>query len=277
MLLSVYHLTEYRYPEAAQDSFNEVWIHPLDDYRQGVLEFSLETFPFALIRVRNDYFNNQVHNFQLVNPHRSLRVEMKAKVITYQAPIPVPVFLTDVKPLVGRFFESLGPTTRIPLKHDWINLVGFRFPHYTENLHDYLMELTAHIFEKFQYESGSTHVDTGLLAFVELGRGVCQDFAQAMLAVLRTIGVPCRYVSGYLATGVGCTGTHAWVDVFLPGSGWAGYDPTNNCFVDERYVKVAHGRDYDDCPPLKGLRRGGGTEKLTVTVEVDILEPTLIQ
>lgn len=275
MLLSVYHLTEYTYPDEARDSFNEIWLYPVDDARQGLLEFRLNLSPESMPRSRQDYFGNRVHDFHVLKAHKALRVEMQAKVVTFPTPWPSPVRIEMLRDLAGRFFEYLAPTPRIPLHHNWPELLAARRPGPKDDLHMYLLELTALLNGAFTYNTGSTQVDTPLIRFVEGRAGVCQDYAQAMLAVLRSVGIPARYVSGYLSTGVGSEGSHAWVEAFVPGSGWLGYDPTNNSIVTEGYVKKAHGRDYDDCPPLKGLRRGGGREHLGVQVRVEPLNPTL--
>lgn len=272
MLLSVYHLTEYHYPDEARDSFNELWLYPVDDHRQGLLEFRLNLAPESMPRSRQDYFQNRVYDFHVTKPHRSLRVEMQAKVTTFAVPRPNPIAIGVLKDLEARFFEYLAPTPRVPLHHNWPELLGFRRPGPREDLPSYLLEATEHLHRLFSYDTRATRVDTPLLKFVEGRAGVCQDYAQAMLALLRSGGIPARYVSGYLATGVGSEGSHAWLEVFVPGSGWVGYDPTNNSLVTEQYVKKAHGRDYDDCPPLKGLRRGGGKEQLNVLVKVKALE-----
>ncbi len=269
MLLSVYHLTEYYYPDEARDSFNEIWLYPVDDHRQGLLEFRLNLLPESMPRSRQDYFGNRVHDFHVLKPHKSLQVEMQAKVVTFSTPWPNPTRIEILRDLTGRFFEYLAPTPRIPLHHNWLELLSVRRPDPKEDLHMYLLELTAHLYHSFAYNTQATQVDTPLIRFVEGRAGVCQDYAQAMLAVLRSVGIPARYVSGYLSTGVGSEGSHAWIEAFLPGSGWLGYDPTNNSIVTEGYVKKAHGRDYDDCPPLKGLRRGGGKERLKVVVRVE--------
>lgn len=271
MLLSVYHLTEYAYPEEARDSFNEVWLYPVDDHRQGLLEFRLGLSPDTMPRSRQDYFQNRVYDFHVTKLHRQLRVEMQARVSTFSVPRPNPVAVDLLSPLQARFFEYLAPTPRIPLHHNWLELLQARRPHLREDLHGYLLELTDHLNRLLFYDTKATQVDTPLIQFAEARAGVCQDYAQAMLAVLRTVGIPARYVSGYLATGVGSEGSHAWIEAFVPGSGWYGYDPTNNSVVSEQYVKTAHGRDYDDCPPLKGLRRGGGRESLNVLVKVETL------
>lgn len=272
MLLTVYHLTEYFYPDEARDSFNELWLYPVDDHRQGLLEFRLNVEPSSIPRSRQDYFHNRVYDLHVTRPHKQLRVEVQAKVITFAVPSPNAVAVQVLSSLEARFFEYLAPTPRVPLHFQWLELLKLRRPNPREDLHGYLLEVTEHLSRIFNYEAKATQVDTPLIKFVEGRAGVCQDYAQAMLAVLRSVGIPARYVSGYLATGVGSEGSHAWIEAFVPGSGWCGYDPTNNSIITEQYVKKAHGRDYDDCPPLKGLRRGGGKESLNVLVKVESLQ-----
>ena len=139
----------------------------------------------------------------------------------------------------------------------------------------YLLDLTVHLKARLTYRSNSTTVDTTLQDFANTQTGVCQDFAHAMLAICRSVGIPSRYVSGYVHSNpggnedmIGSEGSHAWVEVFLPGSGWVGYDPTNGCIINEAHAKLAVGRDYDDVPPTSGLRRGGGRGGLHVDVKV---------
>ena len=266
--LEIYHLTEYHYPEEARDSFNEVWLYPVDNHRQGLLDFRLEIEPACLPRSRKDYFYNRVHDFHVLGGHQRLRVEVKATVLTFPTPAPQVVQVEALGALKARFFEFLAPTPRVPLQHNWVELMEFRPPKSSEDLGGYLEQATAHLHQRFRYDSRATEVGTPLLRFVEQRAGVCQDYAQAMLALLRSVGIPCRYVSGYLHTGVGAEGSHAWIEAFIPGSGWVGFDPTNDSLITEAYIKKAHGRDYDDCPPLKGLRRGGGKEQLEVVVKV---------
>jgi transglutaminase-like putative cysteine protease len=275
VLLRVYHLTEYFYPEEARDSFNELWLYPVDDHRQGLLEFRLDIAPDSVPRSRQDYFHNRVYDFHVTRPHTQLRVETQATVVTFAVPKPSAVAVQVLSNLEARFFEFLAPTPRVPLHYNWLELLGLRRPDPREDLNHYLLEVTEHLYRILNYDTRATQVDTRLIEFVEGRAGVCQDYAQAMLAVLRSVGIPARYVSGYLATGVGSEGSHAWIEAFVPGSGWCGYDPTNNSIITEQYVKKAHGRDYDDCPPLKGLRRGGGKESLNVLVKVESLQTPL--
>jgi len=171
-----------------------------------------------------------------------------------------------------RFFDFLAPTRRVPLDHDWAAAMQAPALPSDGDVVDYLSRFTRHLHEFFTYRQDVTEIDTPLSAFVEAGVGVCQDYTHAMLAVCRMLGIPSRYVSGYLETAPGRTlgadASHAWVEAYLPGSGWMGFDPTNGTTVGQSYVKVGHGRDYDDVPPVKGLRRGGGTENLRVAVSV---------
>jgi len=226
--LGVVHVTEYRYPEPAWDSFNEVRLSPTDDHAQSLLSFELELSPEATVRSHLDYYGNRAHQFHIAEAHRRLAIEARSSVVTYPRPAPVEVAADSLAELKPRFFEFLAPTRRVPLEP--------------------------------------------MAEFVRARAGVCQDYTHVMLALCRRIGIPARYVSGYLETGAGLTlgsdASHAWIEAYLPGSGWVGFDPTNGTLVEQTYVKVGHGRDYDDVPPVKGLRRGGGTESLRVAVRV---------
>lgn len=270
--LSVAHLTEYRYPEPAWDSFNEVRLFPIDDEGQSLLSFGLELTPDATVRNHVDYYGNRVHQFHIAEPHRRLAIQARSSVVTYPRPAPIPVAAESLGELRPRFFDFLAPTRRVPLDRDWA--VAMRAPALPPDgdVVDYLSRLTRHLHGFFTYRQDVTEIDTSLAAFVEAGVGVCQDYTHAMLAVCRMLGIPSRYVSGYLETAPGRTlgadASHAWVEGYLPGSGWVGFDPTNGVMVGQSYVKVGHGRDYDDVPPVKGLRRGGGSESLRVAVSV---------
>jgi transglutaminase-like putative cysteine protease len=118
-----------------------------------------------------------------------------------------------------------------------------------------------------KYEANSTHVHTHMSEVLRDRRGVCQDFAHLLIGLCRAMKIPARYVSGYLATEA-ASATHAWVEVFIPGHGWRGLDPTHNCQIGEAYVKIGNGRDYGDVPPISGHYRG--TREHTMTVDVKI-------
>jgi transglutaminase-like putative cysteine protease len=270
--LKVAHLTEYRYPEPAWDSFNEVRLFPADDHCQSLLSFALELSPDATVRSHDDYYGNRVHQFHIPEAHRKLVIQSRSSVVTYHRPAPIPVSADSLPELRPRFFEFLAPTRRVPLDRDWAATMGAPMLSPDGDLVDYLSSLTRHLHGFFTYRQEVTKIDTPIEDFVRSGVGVCQDYTHAMLAVCRMLGIPSRYASGYLETApgrnLGSDASHAWVEAYLPGSGWVGFDPTNGTIVGQTYVKVGHGRDYDDVPPVKGLRRGGGTESLRVAVSV---------
>jgi transglutaminase-like putative cysteine protease len=275
MLLTIEHLTEYRYPEPAHDSFNELHLQPTDDYRQTLLSFDLELEPHTPLRSHLDYFGNPTHHFHLAHSHTLLRVRATAKVSTYMIPQPQPTQAAILPELRHRFFEYLAPTRRVPLNQDWLEPFAVRPLRHEDELVGYLQDLTQHLKHTLTYRPTSTDVNTPLADFARTRTGVCQDYAHAMLAICRSEGIPARYVSGYVhsnpggdETLIGTEGSHAWVEAFLPGSGWVGYDPTNGCLISQAHIKIGVGRDYDDVPPFRGLRRGGGRETLHVGVTV---------
>lgn len=275
MRLAVTHATEYRYDAPAWDSFNEMKLRPADDYRQTMLSFEISIEPQPPIRSHVDYYGNVTHHFHLPGHHERLRIETRSVVATYPVPEPHPVPARILPDLRHRFFEFLAPTERVPLDHDWFEAFGALYLTPDAELTSYLRELTGYLQSRFAYRSNTTDVDTPLAEFAQHATGVCQDYTHAMLALCRAAGIPARYVSGYVHPNphaeerfVGSEGSHAWLEAFLPGNGWVGYDPTNGRPVSEAHVKVAVGRDYDDVAPLRGLRRGGGRSELSVEVRV---------
>ena len=276
MNLDVTHITEYHYSEPAWDSFNELWLRPADDYRQTLLAFELSISPKAPVRSRKDYYDNLIHHFHLPNNHTELRIAAHSKVMTYPTPAPLAVSARTLPELRHRFFEYLAPTKRVPMNHNWPQAFGALPLKEDDNLVTYLSNLNMYLNRHFIYKPNATRVDTPLVTFAQNSTGVCQDFAHAMLALCRTANIPARYVSGYIhsnpnaldETLIGAAASHAWIEAFLPGSGWVGFDPTNGCQITEAHVKIGVGRDYDDLPPVRGLRRGGGDSTLDVEVNV---------
>lgn len=275
MRLAVTHSTEYRYDTLAWDSFNELRLRPADDYRQTMLSFEMDVDPRPTLRNHLDYYGNLTHHFHLPGQHDRLKVTSRSVVVTYPVPTPLPVPASVLPDLRHRFFEFLAPTERVPLDRDWFEIFGALYLTPEGDLASYLDALTTYLQNRFTYRSNTTDVDTPLTEFSVHGTGVCQDFAHAMLALCRQAGIPTRYVSGYVHPNphgeehlLGSEGSHAWLEAFLPGSGWVGYDPTNGRPVGEAHVKVAVGRDYDDVAPLRGLRRGGGASEMQVDVRV---------
>jgi transglutaminase-like putative cysteine protease len=280
MLLSIEHATAYAYDGQAWDSFNELRLQPADDYRQTLLHFDVTVDPEASVRTRRDYYDNTVHHFHLPGRHPRMELRARSVVSTYGIPTPQVVPSELLPELRHRFFEYLSPTDRVPLNDDWLGIFGSVAIRPGDDVVTWITDLTAHLRRRLAYQSESTTVDTPLADFAKTQVGVCQDFAHAMLAICRSVGIPSRYVSGYVHANpsgdeamIGAEGSHAWVEVYLPGSGWIGFDPTNGCIINQAHVKLAVGRDYDDVPPVRGLRRGATTESLTVEVAVRHTDP----
>jgi transglutaminase-like putative cysteine protease len=265
-------LTEYVYPEPAWDSFNELRLQPADDAHQRLVSFELRLEPDMPVTTHHDYFGTQVHHFHARAPHLELRIETESLVDTRPGPLVAPTPAGALRQLRGD--EFLSASVRVPLDPDWAGLLGWAALSPDQDLVAYLDGLTTHLHGRFSYAPGATEVDTPLTDFVAAGRGVCQDYAHAMLGVCRQQGVPARYVSGYVYAGanyVGAEATHAWVEAWLPAPDdrpglWLGLDPTNDCRIGESHVKIGHGRDFSDVSPVRGLRRGGGRERLDVSV-----------
>lgn len=139
------------------------------------------------------------------------------------------------------------------------------------NLLDNLMALNSWVYSEIKYTPGFTHVDSALDEVLTWRKGVCQDFAHLFVGIARSYGIPARYVSGYLHQGQGFMGDaqmHAWVEAYVPEIGWIGFDPTNNILAATDHIKVCHGRDYEDCAPLKGVVFGPGTNTSVHKVQV---------
>ena len=172
-------------------------------------------------------------------------------------------------------FLKTTPTTVLPVGY----VLPFKFQE-NISIFDNLNRLNAWIFDQFKFKPEVTQINTNLSEILEHKHGVCQDFTHLFCALARENGVPTRYVSGYLHQGIGYLGDsqmHAWTESFVPGAGWVGFDPTNNLLAAENHIKVAHGKDYADCPPIKGVvyTTGGNTTKYSV--EVRALKDTMSQ
>jgi transglutaminase-like putative cysteine protease len=138
-------------------------------------------------------------------------------------------------------------------------------------IYEFLQELNQHVYHLLEFDPEPTHVHTTVSEVMGLGRGVCQDYTHLFIAVARQNRIPCRYVSGYLNQGgslVGSAQMHAWAEAYVPGYGWQGFDPTNNLLADINHIKTAHGTDYSDCSPLKGMLKTSGGHKTTYGVKV---------
>ena len=279
MKFSVRHTTRYTYSTPVWESFNDAHLCPVSDDFQRCESFGLEVTPESPSVLRRlDFYINQVHHFEVVEPHDSLEVVADSVVETFadmrDFSVPCPSSLLHGLDRDERYYDYLASSPRISLvpmiEHEAKDLIDRSC-----DLQRQVEQVMAFIFGNFQYAPGSTHVESDVAHVFEQKRGVCQDFAHMMIALCRVIGIPARYVSGYFFVEKAVIGgvddntaSHAWLECFLPGIGWVGYDPTHNRRVDETYIKVAIGRDYVDVRPLAGTFRGAAVADMEVSVKV---------
>lgn len=282
MRLEICHITRYRYGSSASDSVNELRLAPRTDERQACYHHTLTIEPNVSLFSYEDYFGNRVHFFTANEPHRELVITSSSTVVTRDAPFKRSVTADPAaewakvrsEAFVNANAEYLLPTAYVSFHPDvaaYAKGIGGE----EGGVYAFVLEAARRIYEDFEYKPQSTVVQTTSDELIGLGAGVCQDFAHLMLSACRIRGVAARYVSGYhyVADLQGRDAdfeqaSHAWVEAYIPGAGWQGFDPTNNGLVDWRYIKLAHGRDYLDIVPVKGIYRGTGEQELQVQVDV---------
>ena len=275
--LQVLHRTIFSYFAPVVDSVNTLHLEPRTFPFQSTISANIRVLPAIRVRRFSDLFQNITHHFEILNAHQRLEVESRLKV--YNLPLLIPekamlatkVDLADssVRERMWQFLQESHYVSR----HAEIWRQAIDLSQGLESIHEIALAFMEWIHFNFIYQAGVTEVNTHLEQAFSLRAGVCQDFTHVMLGLCRSIGIPARYASGYLYNGpqdilVGAQGSHAWCEVYLPDVGWIGYDPTNNTLADERYVKVAVGRDYEDVAPIKGIYRG--TAHCTMTVDVSV-------
>lgn len=291
------HDTEYCYAYSVTSARHRAHLIPMSHADQRVEHCTLTVNqPLSESSEGTDFFGNQYREFSIQTPHRLLdvRVNMKVAVRAPQWPDASPEWTG--KSLARRTFDPadqrgtefalncapyLVDSPMIPAlaeasiwARDHINRSG-------APLHEQLLAMTYALHQEFIFDPDATTVDTPLRTVFEHKRGVCQDFSHAMIGALRSLGIPARYVSGYILTHppegqprlVGADATHAWVEAWCPGHGWLGLDPTNGKAVTDEFVTLACGRDFGDVIPLRGVVIGGGEHSLDVSVTVTPKSP----
>jgi transglutaminase-like putative cysteine protease len=285
----VTHRTEYRYEADVSDSYGQLHLLPrnLPGQRCHTAEVLVDPIPDDY-RERVDYFGNRVSYLAIHRPHRALTVTATSIVAVEDRPSGLTLF--DDEPWeqardAVRDGHGLDPLDAVqyvldsPLVESSGTFAEYAATTFTPGrpLLDAVTEICDRIHTEFEYESGSTSVRTPLNQVFTQRKGVCQDFAHIAIACLRSIGLPARYVSGYMETDPppdrpklkGADASHAWISVLAPQAGWLDIDPTNNRHANNRYVVTAYGRDYSDVPPMSGvIYTTGKTESLDVSVDV---------
>lgn len=288
MRFQIIHHTRYRYTGEASESFMEARLTPVSNERQTLLSREFITTPSGKVNCYTDYFGNAVESFAIAHRHKSLIVESRSLVETsaWQPPqAALDISLSEARQLYRghklSLFEFLMPSPAIPMSAP-VHRLANQFFRPGLPLGESLLHLNHWINTSFRYAPGTTRIDTPVTQVLAQKSGVCQDFAQVMIAILRSAEIPARYVTGYIETDtqkaaaesrlpaakalVGAAESHAWVEVCLPGGFWWSLDPTNDCVAGERHVKVSIGRDYLDGTPTRGVFKGTNTERLEVSV-----------
>lgn len=292
MRYRVLHETRYTYSEPASTSHNVGHLLPRRSERQTLHHLELRIDPSPVdVESYQDYFGNDVVAFTLLEPHDRLRVRTESR-IEVTAP---PVVTRDESPpweevvaglrlqrdppgLAAR--EMIWDSPFVPTAPAFAAYARESFTH-GRRLFDGLVEFNQRIHRDFRYDPEATTLATPIAEVLEQRHGVCQDFAHLMIGCLRSLGLPARYVSGYIRSAeppesadatsealVGSEASHAWVSAWCPPYGWVELDPTNNLVPSDQHVLLAYGRDYDDVSPLKGVTLGGGVHSVSVDVSV---------
>ena len=272
MKWQIIHSTRYEYGSEVRDSVNNVCLQPLPIPEQTVELFLLKVLPASRLTHSHDLFSNRISRFEITEPHNSLLIEAQSRVSTHPpAPLPVAEKLCSFEAIQAVantecWFHFLQ-TSRFVVISPEVWKLAVDATHGLDDAWLAALALMEFVFGFLKYEPYSTHVHTHMVEVMKGRRGVCQDFAHLLIGLCRTLKIPARYVSGYLATET-ASATHVWVEVFIPGHGWRGLDPTHNRQIGETYVKIGHGRDYHDVPPVSGNYRGARERKMTVAVKI---------
>lgn len=281
MRFTLTHRTAYTYGSPIHESFNEVRLQPASGETQICLEFDLAIDPPATVITFRDFYGNIVHDFGVPYLHDHLTIEATSEVVTFaDAVTPItgpkagetdrspPLAGLAADPLVrDEQAEFLSPSTYIALEstsHDLAAALRAQEPETTAFA--FLQRAAAYIRAHFTYQLGTTNVHSTVAEVIAGGSGVCQDYAHLLLSLCRHVGLPARYVSGYLGDVAQSGASHAWAEAYVPPYGWVGIDPTLGLPCTGRHVKVAVGRDYADVAVVRGTYRGSGEATLRVEV-----------
>jgi transglutaminase-like putative cysteine protease len=299
MRVSVTHTTRLSYGTHVVEGVMDVRLGPRSDPDQRWQEYDLRATPSAAIRRYHDGFGNIAHLVTIARPHESVELVSRGIVDTllddpFQLPAVTPAPLGP-----SELADYLSPSVIVPADGELKRLAGPFRPAGPDETLEAVQAMMGFVYREFQYEQHVTSVATTVPEVLKGRTGVCQDFAHVMIGLCRAVGVPARYVSGYIVPATnqrprqsqtlgsmtqfqtfggsnspsrGAGASHAWVEAFTPTHGWRGFDPTNNLLASTYHVKMGIGRDYNDVPPTRGTFRGLAEEKLSVEVETRILD-----
>jgi transglutaminase-like putative cysteine protease len=269
MKWEIKHTTRYEYAFPVRESFNDVRVTPFSSEYQEVKSFFLKVLPATRLQRYSDFYGNVVHHFEIPEQHKALHIESNSIVETK----PPPPLAEDLTIVAGenitndsRCFDFLQPSRYVDITPETWRVAMDATADVTD-LWQQSLAIMRFVHKRLVYQPNSTRVHTHMREVLEQGCGVCQDYAHVMLGFCRCLKIPAQYISGYLATET-ASATHAWVEVYVPGVGWRGLDPTHNRQIDATYIKLGNGRDYHDVSPVTGYYKGTLEHKMNIEVKI---------
>lgn len=288
MTYRIVHKTTYRYNTPVSVGNHVAYLIPRTLARHTCTSHALLITPAPTgVSERLDFFGNSACFFTIREPHRELNIEARSQVVIDGDPATWPECSKPWEEVVQSLPADLSPegldayqfVFESPRVRPGTQFAEYAYPSFSpaRPLTEALLDLTGRIHQDFRFDSKATNVRTSPEEVLRHRRGVCQDFAHLQVACLRSLGLPARYVSGYLRTYpppgrerlVGADASHAWVSAYCPGTGWLDVDPTNNLIPGESHVTLAWGRDYGDVSPVRGVILGGRDHKVDVGVDME--------
>ncbi|WP_405328714.1 transglutaminase N-terminal domain-containing protein [Leeuwenhoekiella sp. LLG6367-2.1] len=292
MLYSISHTTKYDYDAPVSYCHNIAVLKSRRSLGQELLEYKIHISPEAdEISERVDFFGNYITRFSIQKEHTQLKVTTVSKIRReyeqfkndFRSDVCSKISLDQAKKSLLKTEPDILEAKQFALESIFIKKTDEAISNYAKesfkpnrSIFEAAEELMQRIYIDFDFVSGFTSVSTPINEVMRNRKGVCQDFAQIAIACIRSVGLPARYVSGYIETIppagqeklVGADASHAWFSIFIPTFGWVDFDPTNNQIPGDQHIVVGWGRDYYDVPPLKGVVYGSGKSKLNVEVDI---------
>jgi len=275
-VFKIVHITKYQYNWPIKESINEIRLFPHNFENQDVLQFELLITHNPHVEISKDYYGNRVGNFNNLEAHSEMTIESRMSVrVNHSLKIPE-IDLTTVADLEVEKEKSILllrlSYPEVIQKQNKIDAILKKIECTNKSVIEIAQRCNQYIYENFTYTKGITNLETTVDEILVMKKGVCQDFAHVLLQLLRTVGIPSRYVSGYICpneSGLRGEGaTHAWVEIYTQTQGWLGLDPTNNIWTMDNHIRLSVGRNFYDCTPVKGTFKGLARQTLSVCVSI---------
>jgi len=275
-VFKIVHITKYQYNWPIKESINEIRLFPHNFDNQEILEYHLLITNNPEVIISEDYYGNRVGNFNSYEAHSEMTIESRMLVrVNHSLKIPE-IDYTKVEDLIPQYENSILllrlSYPEIITKQNEILSILDKIDCTDKPIIEIAQQCNEYIFNNFEYTKGITNIETTVDEILEMKKGVCQDFAHLLLQLVRTAGIPARYVSGYICPNKsgfrGEGATHAWVEIYTPNQGWLGLDPTNNIWTMDNHIKLSVGRNFYDCTPVKGIFKGLAKQTLSVCVSI---------